>query len=95
MPKFRKKPVVIEAEQYRLDLEDGFATIGEAIIAGYSQSTYRRPRCAEFYGIPYIDTLEGRHFIGEGDWIITGVAGERYPCKDSIFRETYEAVESG
>ena len=27
-----------------------------------------------------------------GDWIITGVAGERYPCKPAIFEATYEAV---
>ena len=27
-----------------------------------------------------------------GDWLITGVAGEKYPCKDDIFRATYEEV---
>lgn len=29
-----------------------------------------------------------------GDWIITGVAGEVYPCKPEIFAETYEPVET-
>jgi hypothetical protein len=28
-----------------------------------------------------------------GDYIITGVKGERYPCKPDIFEATYEAVE--
>jgi hypothetical protein len=38
----------------------------------------------------WIDTLEGGHNVCPGDWIITGVAGERYPCKPAIFAETYE-----
>lgn len=29
-----------------------------------------------------------------GDWLITGVAGEKYPCKDAIFQATYETVEN-
>lgn len=41
----------------------------------------------------WIDTLEGGHIVCPGDWVITGVQGERYPCKDSIFRETYEPVD--
>ena len=41
----------------------------------------------------WIDTLEGGHIVCPGDWIITGVKGERYPCKPDIFEATYEAVE--
>ena len=37
----------------------------------------------------WIDTKEGGHIVCPGDMIITGVAGERYPCKPDIFRETY------
>lgn len=40
-----------------------------------------------------IETLEGVMRYEEGDFIITGVKGERYPCKPDIFRETYEAVD--
>jgi len=39
-----------------------------------------------------IDTLEGPLRAKRGDWIITGVAGERYPCDDEIFRATYEPI---
>lgn len=39
-----------------------------------------------------IKTLEGYMEIIPGDWVITGVAGERYSCKDSIFIQTYECV---
>lgn len=41
----------------------------------------------------WIDTLEGGHIVCPGDWVITGVAGENYPCKPEIFTATYE-VES-
>jgi len=43
------------------------------------------------YGAIY--TLEGVHTVKPGDWIITGVKGEFYPCKDEIFKMTYEPVE--
>lgn len=40
----------------------------------------------------WIDTKEGGHIVCPGDFIITGIAGERYPCKPAIFAATYEAV---
>jgi len=42
-----------------------------------------------FFGV---HTLEGFMRVTEGDWIITGVKGEHYPCKPDIFEMTYEAV---
>ena len=41
----------------------------------------------------YIETLEGIHRADPGDYIITGVKGEQYPCKPDIFQRTYEPVE--
>ena len=41
----------------------------------------------------WIDTPEGGHTVCPGDWIITGVQGERYPCKPAIFAATYEPVD--
>ena len=41
----------------------------------------------------WIDTLEGGHIVCPGDYIITGVKGEHYPCKPDIFAATYEPVE--
>jgi hypothetical protein len=45
--------------------------------------------------IPYawIKTLEGDHKVSPGDWIITGVKGEKYPCKPDIFEQTYERAD--
>ena len=41
----------------------------------------------------WIYTLEGGHIVCPGDWIITGVKGEHYPCKPDVFSQTYEEVE--
>jgi hypothetical protein len=59
--KYRKKPVVVEAER-----------AVERMV---------------------MHTLEGDMVAEAGDWIITGVKGERYPCKPDIFEKTYEPVE--
>ena len=40
----------------------------------------------------WIDTLEGGHIVCPGDWIITGVQGEHYPCKPDIFEQTYDPI---
>lgn len=76
--KFRKKPVVIEATQF----------FQEAVP--WPVGVCREPGDGQ---PAYIDTLEGRHIVREGDWVITGVRGERYPCKPDIFAATYEPAE--
>lgn len=74
MPKFRKKPVVIEAVQF---FED--------------KRPY--PDCVEETATEnVVQTLEGALRVVDGDWIITGVNGEHYPCKPDIFEKTYEPV---
>lgn len=40
-----------------------------------------------------INTLEGKMKAYPGDWIITGVNGEKYPCKPDIFRKTYTPID--
>jgi len=91
MAKYRKKPVIIEAEVYKKGLEDGYAcyALGGAFL-GYFDKNGGLPKARQ---IPAIKTLEGFHEISEGDYIITGIKGERYPCKPDIFEATYELVE--
>lgn len=60
----------VEFIEYRLGMEDGFDTIGGAIVNGYSVSTHKQPKCASFKGIPYIVTNEGKRYINEGDCIL-------------------------
>lgn len=45
-------------------------------------------------GAPWVETLEGGHVVTPGDWIITGVKGEHYPCKPDIFAMTYEPANA-
>lgn len=89
MPKFRKKPVIIEAEQWYPDKKV------ESVI--FPLPPKARPFCPikakKLSNMGFIDTLEGGHFVSPGDWIITGVRGEKYPCKPDIFEKTYEKVE--
>jgi hypothetical protein len=77
--KYRKKPVVIEAQQFF-----------EYCAEGWPLGVYKDSDSPTGFAI---DTLEGSHQVTEGDYIITGVKGERYPCKPDIFEMTYEAAE--
>lgn len=83
MPKYRKKPIVIDAIQ---PIADGLKEewISDAIKDGVV--TVRS------YGI-VIKTLEGTMVADETDYIIRGVNGEIYPCKADIFQKTYDEVK--
>lgn len=41
----------------------------------------------------FIDTLEGRLHVSKGDFIITGITGEKYPSKPDIFHKTYDLIQ--
>lgn len=81
--KYRKKPVVIEAEQFTDENKN---------------RAYNFVRCTcstdfeDGKPILKIQTLEGVMTARLGDWIIKGVNGEFYPCKPDIFAATYEPV---
>ena len=44
-------------------------------------------------GTGCIETPEGRLTVEPGDWIITGIAGEHYPCKPDIFAKLYTRTD--
>lgn len=87
----RKKPIAVEAVQYSAN--KGFLenadwienAIREGILIRNLNTSNAECRWM-------VDTLEGSMRIGNGDWLIKGVDGELYPCKDEIFRKTYEIV---
>lgn len=78
MAKFRNKPVVIEATQWFPGVIIDGVTFEFSVAAGHD--------------MPTVKTLEGLMGVSPGDWIITGVKGERYPCKPDIFAATYVPV---
>ncbi len=107
--KYRKKPVIIEATQWFKNGDHPFdnscpispddPSLSEGEVVRY----YRHPlidgecdceKCQKpMRDHGWIDTLEGGHIVCVGDFIITGIQGERYPCKPDIFEATYEMVE--
>jgi len=88
MPKFRKKPVVIEAERIYscLDMPRICAWIEQC----GGKATYGQDD--EGPAELLISTLEGVMTARIGDYVIKGIQGEFYPCKCLIFQETYEEV---
>ena len=93
--KFRKKPVVIEAVQFTPELRDAIVLDGAECPAGVTRgaTTWNQKDRKVWSAHFFIETLEGRMDVSLGDWIITGVKGERYPCKPDIFEATYDACE--
>jgi hypothetical protein len=90
MAKYRKKPVIIEAERF-----DGTEESADRLTEKYPNQIKKMSlQNGPFAGVVlYIQTLEGTLLASAGDYIIEGVKGEVYPCKPDIFEETYEKVE--
>lgn len=82
--RYRKKPVEIEAVQYRgnnfIELLK-FAGAAARFTGGYERHEL------------ILHTPEGDMHASVGDYIIKGVGGEFYPCKPDIFKKTYEKVD--
>jgi hypothetical protein len=99
--KFRKKPVVIDAVQLRLN---NWLEMCEHAIVGAPHSGKPYKCCVGADGIALPDgvpsaeigllipTLEGLMLARQNDWVIRGVNGELYPCKPDIFEKTYEPI---
>lgn len=97
--KFRKKPIVIEATQWfhNGDHAEGQARTEGNIVPYFHPGRPGISPCAHcdklMQAHGWIDTLEGGHIVCPGDWVITGIKGEHYPCKPDIFSNTYEPAE--
>lgn len=83
---FKKKPIVVSCFQlgyqdiplwFQGAIKDNFVSNIDAFLASANETIK-------------IKTLEGVMTASKGDWIIRGVKGEIYPCKDEVFKETYE-----
>lgn len=79
---------------------DGEAFLSEGHVVRYfrcpdTQGERHCVKCdTQMHWHGWVDTVEGGHIVCPGDWIITGIKGEIYPCKPDIFEATYEAVTS-
>jgi len=93
--RYTKKPITIEAFQMtcerRQDNTEWPSWMHEAwnYDAGSDGSLFPAIRGSHDSHL-VIGTLEGSMLVGWGDWIIRGVKGELYPCKNDIFEATYD-----
>lgn len=85
--KFRKKPIVIDAEQF-IPEKNVLGKMSSNILTVYRDEVHSETGWM-------ISTLEGTMEVTPNDWIIVGVNGEVYPCKPDIFEKTYDKVEEG
>jgi hypothetical protein len=85
--RYRKKPIEVEAKQCKVIYERGeeVVVVPEGVVKRFLRRGW------------WIKTLEGWYRVNVGnrhdkmgDWIITGIQGEKYPCKPDIFEQTYE-----
>jgi len=97
MPKYRKKPIVIEAFQMTRERREDNRDWPEWLNNAWNMepgegalfidsSDPTRTRIV-------IGTLEGVYKVTWDDWIIKGIKGEIYACKDDIFKMTYEPAD--
>lgn len=94
MHKYRKKPVEIEAIQWKGDNHaEVFKFLG---YPGNVDENTTHVTSEKFFWNPsnglWILTLEGQMHASLQDYIIKGVQGEFYPCKPDIFQLTYDEV---
>lgn len=91
MGQYRKKPVVVEALRWEgsMDSQREIVNWSSGVVVGMFGGAFDEPQryFLEIY------TLEGTMRAEIGDWVIRGVQGEYYPCRDDIFRMTYEEID--
>lgn len=95
---FKKKPVTIQAAQFNHGEHtkaEWLEYVPDANIGVRVTDPENDPEGLQGTEFSWflIPTLEGDHSVTDGDWIITGVEGEHYPCKRAIFDKTYDQVE--
>lgn len=92
MKKYIKKPVEIEAVQWTgINPQEIKDFAGESANIEYYDGAYEAG-AGPMIATVTIHTLEGDMKANKGDYIIKGVKGEFYPCREDIFLQTYDAV---
>lgn len=88
--KVRKKAVEVYAEPYSAGLEDGWEYEDQLPPDCDYDAMYPLSKVDGVRLFPFVNTLEGRYFLCEDDWIITGQKGERWPISTAKFDAIYE-----
>jgi len=101
MPRFVKRPVMVEAQRWdgspesAHEIMEWAASFGMVTPPEHPDDTPRGAVSVRFSGdVAYLSvvTLEGTMRATPGDWVVRGVRGEFYPVKPDIFAETYDPL---
>ena len=87
MTKYRKKLVVIEAEQWYPNKPVN------GVIHPIPDDRYLGSYPEDYKNSGITETELGEYMVFPGDWIIINEKGERYCIDKDEFEETYELVE--
>jgi len=87
MKKYVKKPIVIDAIQWDGTEEMALKIAGQDDFEG--RLIYDNNEFLEFR----ILTLEGEMRVEPRAYVIKGIKGEYYACREDIFNQTYDAHE--
>ena len=85
MGKYKKKPIVIEANQWFLGDESEFVIPLEKEVRIGEMTFVGKIRTLE-------DTDESCHYVCSGDYIVQGNCNDVWAVKENIFNETYVKV---
>lgn len=96
MPKYRKKPIIVDAEVYEAGMEDGFSCVPFVYECKYSYfgEYFKCDHCElDIPKKPWLGTPEGSQYINEGDYIILDKHGANWRLNAERFEEIYEKIE--
>lgn len=99
MPKYRKRPITVEAFQMTKERRKSNADWPLWLMKAWNKDQYEVGSVfpSEFPNSDGNDrlmiyTLEGKHLVNWDAYIIQGIKGELYACAQNIFEETYEKI---
>lgn len=93
MAQYRKKPVVIEAIQYNnLNKDEIEKFVGKTLRSEIDSYHYDKGLPIPPKRFLFINTLVGEIRVSPMDYVIKGVNGAFYPCKQDMFEKEYELV---
>ena len=81
-----RKTALVEAEQFLPSI----GQIPSGVISDGNGDPRRNPECYSWI----VASLEGNHHAKDGDYICTGIKGEKWVVDKEIFEATYELVNA-
>ena len=82
MPRYARKSVTVDAEQFLIDKLPWPSGVFEILPNWTTRSKHRR----------FTLVVEGAEAISPGDWVVTNPTGEKYRCRETQFLDIFEPI---